>query len=718
MPIANRLKLYWANKTLNYCALILVTLLAVVIPCWHYNLNTWVTPLILGVIAAALSERDDSFSGRLKAIALTFVCFAIASFSIEILFNHPLWFTLGLFVSTFGFIMLGALGTRYASIAFASLLLAVYTMLGADQSTNIWFQPLLLLSGAAGYFVLSMVWYVVWPMQPVQQSLASVFQQMANYLDAKAQLFYPTSQFTPQPFRINEANLNAATVNALNQAKAIFLTRAKRGHVDSASDRFLSIYFLAQDIHERVSSTHYRYQELGDHFGRSDILFRFKYLLETQAKACREIAECVRLGQPYEHSGDSVLALDELQLSLDHLKQQNRPEWRSLLAQLGYLFTNLVTVEKQLNNISNPDANKLEENVLEDNEPHTLKTMWMQLRANFHPDSLLFRHALRMSVALTLGYLILQGLGLGRGYWILLTTLFVCQPNYAATRQKITSRIIGTVIGLLIGVMLLTLFPSQESQLAFIVASGVMFFAFRLANYGFATGFITVLVLFCFNQLGQGYAVVIPRLTDTLIGCALAVGAVAFILPDWHAKRLYKVMAEAIEANKRYLDQIIGQYRVGKNDNLSYRIARRNAHNQDAALAAAVNNMLAEPGRYRSASVESFRFLTLNHALLSYISALGAHRTRIDDSVHKLVLDSHRIIHQHLDVLYQQLFEHCEQCDISKIDDAGLEQKLAEWRDEDEGNARLVLQQLHLIYRMLPELHSLADKFAVRVERI
>ena len=258
MPIANRFKLYWANKTLNYCALILTTLLAVVIPCWHYNLNTWVTPLILGVIAAALSERDDSFSGRIKAIALTFVCFAIASFSIEILFNHPLWFTLGLFTSTFGFIMLGALGTRYASIAFASLLLAVYTMLGADQSTNIWFQPLLLLTGAAGYFVLSMVWYIVWPMQPVQQSLASVFQQMANYFDAKAQLFYPTSQFTPQPFRISEANLNAATVDALNQSKAIFLTRAKRGHVDSASDRFLSIYFLAQDIHERVSSTHYR----------------------------------------------------------------------------------------------------------------------------------------------------------------------------------------------------------------------------------------------------------------------------------------------------------------------------------------------------------------------------------------------------------------------------------------------------------------------------
>lgn len=487
--------------------------------------------------------------------------------------------------------------------------------------------------------------------------------------------------------------------------------------MDSASDRFLNIYFLAQDIHERVSSSHYRYQELADHFGRSDILFRFKYLLETQAKACRDIAQSIRLGHSYQHDSASIVALDELQLSLSYLRQQERRDWKSLLGQLGYLFNNLATVEKQLNNVSNPDVAKPEEGVLDDTEAHTLGSMWQRIRANLNKDSLLFRHALRLSITLTLGYAIIQGFGIERGYWILLTTLFVCQPNYAATKQKLTARIIGTLAGLLIGVPLLTFFPSQESQLVFIVFSGVMFFAFRLNNYGYATGFITLLVLFCFNQLGEGYAVVLPRLADTLIGCALAVAAVVLILPDWQSKRLHKVMAEAIDANKQYLAQIIGQYRIGKKDSLSYRIARRHAHNQDAALSAAVTNMLAEPGRYRAAADESFRFLTLNHALLSYISALGAHRTRLDDeTVHQLVLDSHRVIHQHLDLLHQQLSNHCEECDTSGIDSSGLEKRLAEWREDDEGSARMVLQQLHLIYRMLPELHMLASKFAVKVD--
>nr|WP_319552401.1 YccS family putative transporter [uncultured Vibrio sp.] len=716
MQSTSKFRLYWANKTVNYSILILITLLGVVIPAWYFGQNTLITPLILGIIAAALAESDDSFTGRMKALILTFICFAVAAFSIEILFNTPWLFAIGLFVSTFGFIMLGAIGPKYASIAFGSLLIAIYTMLGAHESPNLWFQPLLLLTGAAWYYFMSMIWQIFWPLQPVQQNLANVFLQMANYLDAKAKLFHPVINLEPQPMRIEAARLNAATVTALNACKTTLLNRSKRGHIDGPSDRFLNIYFIAQDIHERVSSSHYRYQDLANEFERSDVLFRFKYLLESQARACRDIAQAIQLGNEYTHTNESVLALAEVQNSLNYLEEQKQSHWKRLLGQLTYLFNNLATVEKQLSNINNPDAEKLEEYTLDDTNPHTLKAMWQRISANLNQDSMLFRHALRMSIALTLGYGIIQAFDFDRGYWILLTTLFVCQPNYSATRQKLTARVIGTLAGLLVGVMLLTAFPSQESQLVFVVVSGVMFFAFRMNNYGYATGFITLLVLFLFNQLGEGYAVVLPRLADTIIGCILAVAAVMFIFPDWQSRRLHKVMSDAIDANKQYLGQIIGQYRVGKKDSLSYRIARRQAHNSDATLTSAISTMLAEPGKYRTAVDESFRFLTLNHAMLNYISALGAHRTRIDDnSIHKLVLDAHRCIHQHLDVLHQQLHQHCETCDLSDIEDAGLEQRLNEWREEDESSARMVLQQLHLIYRMLPELHSLASKFAVRV---
>ncbi len=51
--------------------------------------------------------------------------------------------------------------------------------------------------------------------------------------------------------------------------------------------------------------------------------------------------------------------------------------------------------------------------------------------------------ATRRMAVMTLSCGIIQGFDIERGYWILLTTLFVCQPNYSATRQKLTARVMA-----------------------------------------------------------------------------------------------------------------------------------------------------------------------------------------------------------------------------------------------------------------------------------
>ncbi|GAM64369.1 putative efflux family inner membrane protein yccS [Vibrio ishigakensis] len=501
------------------------------------------------------------------------------------------------------------------------MLIAIYTMLGAEHSASIWYQPILLLSGAAWYYLLSLIWQSFWPMQPVQNSLAETFKTLATYIDTKSKLFHPVQRLNPQPMRIAAAKQNANTVAALELCRQTLLKRSNRGHVDGPSDRFLRIYFIVQDIHERLSSSHYRYQELASHFERSDVLFRFKHLLQAYASECRSIGRALQLGIPFERSQDTTLALDELQASMTALREQNNPVWKDSLSQLQFLFNNLCTVDQLFNNINNPDASNAE-NHLDDRTAHTAGQMWQNVRSAMTIKSQLFRHAVRMSLALTIGYGIIEVFSIEHGFWILLTTLFVCQPNFSATKQKLFHRIGGTLVGLVAGVLLLNLIPEVEGQLFVIVISSVLFFAFRIQNYAYATTFITILVLFLFSQLGIGYAVILPRLVDTLIGSALAVGAVYFVLPDWQAKKIPQFMASAIRANKEYLGQIISQYRLGKSDDLAYRIARRAAHNNDAQLSAAITNMLAEPGKYRGSSDLSFRVLTLNHALLSYISAL------------------------------------------------------------------------------------------------
>ena len=56
-------------------------------------------------------------------------------------------------------------------------------------------------------------------------------------------------------------------------------------------------------------------------------------------------------------------------------------------------------------------------------------------------------------------------------------------------------------------------------------------------------------MLLCFNLLGEGFEVALPRIIDTLIGCAIAWAAVSFIWPDWKFRNLPRVLDRAMNAN-------------------------------------------------------------------------------------------------------------------------------------------------------------------------
>jgi uncharacterized membrane protein YccC len=154
----------------------------------------------------------------------------------------------------------------------------------------------------------------------------------------------------------------------------------------------------------------------------------------------------------------------------------------------------------------------------------------------------------------------------------------------------------------------------------------VGFFATRLRYYTLATASITLFVLLCFNQIGNGYEVMWPRLLDTLIGAGIAALAIYLVLPDWRGRQLAEVLAESLRSDARYLAQILAQYAKGKHDDLPYRIARRDAHNADAALSGQFAAMLREPERDPLSREALLRFLTSAHLLLGQLSALGAHR--------------------------------------------------------------------------------------------
>ena len=595
--ISPLLRRYTWNSAWLYNVRIFIALCGTTLFPWWIGEVKLTIPLTLGVVAAALTDLDDRLTGRLRNLAITLVCFFIASASVELLFPWPPLFALGLTVSTIGFILLGGLGQRYATIAFGALLIAIYTMLGVTLYDHWYLQPLFLLAGAVWYNLLTLSGHLIFPIRPLQDNLARSYEQLARYLELKSRLFDPDLEDESQAPLYDLALANGQLVATLNQTKVSLLTRLRGDRGQRGTRRTLQYYFVAQDIHERASSSHIQYQTLRDQFRYSDVMFRFQRMLSMQAQACQKLSRAILLREPYQHDAHFERAFMHLDAALDRVRASGASDEQ--INALGFLLNNLRAIDAQLATIESVQttapAGSNTETLLADDRLGGLNDIWLRLRRNMSPESALFRHAVRMSLVLCAGYAFIQFTGLQHGYWILLTSLFVCQPNYNATRHRLALRIIGTLVGVAIGLPVLLLVPSIEGQLVLIVLTGVLFFAFRNVQYAHATMFITLLVLLCFNLLGEGFEVALPRIIDTLIGCAIAWAAVSFIWPDWKFRNLPRVLDRAMNANCRYLDAILEQYHQGRDNRLAYRVARRDAYNRDAELASVVSNLSTEP---------------------------------------------------------------------------------------------------------------------------
>jgi YccS/YhfK family integral membrane protein len=615
------------------CLRVFLALGGIVVYCLVRGQTAAVIPALLGAIACALAETEEHWRNRLSTLLVTLACFAVAALAVQWLLPSPVWFAIALPLATFPLVMLGAVSGRYATIAGATLILAVYTMIGVDAAhaapTAFLREPLLLLAGAAWYGVLSLLWSALSPQQAVRLALARLFDALADYLDGKAALFAPVHGVDRDALQLALAMRNEQVVLALNDTRLVLIDRIGTRRPRGATAARLQLYFMAQDIHERVSSAHYPYDALADAFFHSDVLFRCEHLLRLQAQACRRRADALRLRTAIPGNTGDRAALADLRTAVAALRAQTQPPAAPLLRALDALLRNLGAIQALLGDETPATPASGKESALQDPAPQSLGETWARIRIQLTPHSLRFRHALRLSTALLAGYAVLTLVHPRNGYWILLTTLLVCQPSYGATRRLLLQRIAGTVLGLVAGWATLRLLPFGPWQMPLIVLTGVVFFATRQRQYTLATAAITLFVVLCFNQVGNGYAVMWPRLLDTLIGAGIAALAIHLILPDWRGRQLNQVLADTVRTDARYLARIIAQYASGKRDDLPYRIARRDAHNADATLSGVLANMLREPGQDRRNHEVLLRFLAIAHALLGHLSALGAHRQAI-----------------------------------------------------------------------------------------
>jgi len=667
-------------------------------------------PLTLGVVAAGLSDIDDRFSVRIMNLIYTYIGFFITAASVSLLFPYPILFALGLIVSCIGWILLGSLGRRYATISYGCLVVSVYSMLGVHLFDQWYIQPSLLVIGAIWYGLISTISFLLFPVRQVQDKLSQCFSSLGNFLFSKSNLF--DVDMTPTSYQDSMISLsmeNGQLISIFNDMRTALLTRLKGDRGQRDTRRSLQYYFVAQDIHERADSAHIDYQKLAKMFEHSDVLFRFQRILALQGKACKDLSDSILHRTTYQHNVRFEHAFKNLRYSLDKLKKEENYDliWvNSLFA----LYQNLKSIDAQLQNLETErhikyDQSKNFENQLKDDDLKGWDDIVIRIKQNLTPESVLFRHAIRVSIVLFIGYVFVQLTNIEYGYWILLTALFVSQPNFNATKRRLRLRIIGTLGGIILGYVILYFVPSIEGQLLLLVLSGVLFFDLRSKQYAQATAFITIMALINFNLDGLGYEAALPRMIDTVIGCALAWFGVSFIFPDWKFRRLPRTIQRSLEAQCNYLANVVAQYHQGRNNSLEYRIVRRAAHNRDADVASLISTLATEPDFDPSQKSLAFEFLCLNHTFLSYIAALGAHREQVKDQQVLNLLD------QALDDISGALLRD-EMPDLTAHNMLkAIRTRLSQSESEDS-KSLIILQQLSLMFSILKQLSSLKQNLS------
>jgi uncharacterized membrane protein YccC len=128
---------------------------------------------------------------------------------------------------------------------------------------------------------------------------------------------------------------------------------------------------------------------------------------------------------------------------------------------------------------------------------------------------------IRLMACMGVAGVVSEVLPLQRSYWVPLTVAIVLKPDYGSVFARALQRGIGTIVGAVLGAVLLAAFHGAWLLVPFGVLAALLPYG-RNRNYGLLATFLTPLVVVLVDLLTPtGWRLAEDRLVDTLIGCAI-----------------------------------------------------------------------------------------------------------------------------------------------------------------------------------------------------
>jgi uncharacterized membrane protein YccC len=593
--------------------------------------------LSLGALCVSIADSPGPWLHRKNGMLFTILfSFLTALLTVSINTNVYLVAT-EIFLLCFLFSMFYLYGTRAASVGTAALLIMVLDIIPGKTSLKPFEHSFLILGGGVWYFLLSTLFSALRPYRYAQHTLGESISEVGKYMRLRAR-FYGNEVSVEDNFKAlvdQQIKVNELQDNVRD---ALFKTRELMNESTNAGRLMVQIFVDTVDIFEQTMATHNDYDTIRSRFAGLDVLPAFARTIEKIADEINYIGFCLIHQQKPAEKHLSLTDLDQLKAKIDDLERGGT----SVLV-LKKILINLRNIYNKTADISNYfDKETIE--TKGGSSPTELSRFvshqsfdWKIFRNNLNLKSSAFKYSLRIAVMCLVGFFVGRMFPLGHhSYWIIWTILVIMKPGFSSTKQKNYERVVGTLIGGILGTVILMLVKDETVRFILLLAFMLATYSIIRIKYVLGVVFMTpfILILYSFINVAANTTIIASeRIIDTLIGSFLAIVSSYILFPDWESAQFKQLLPQMIKANLNYFEHIILRQSLLPTSVTEYKLARKNVYVNTANLAGAFQRMMQEPKSKQHHIQEIHKFVVLNHILSSYLANLSESFTESDATI-------------------------------------------------------------------------------------
>lgn len=611
--------------------------LATVLPCLvlaHFGILKEYFLFPLGTSFVALTDQPGPFIRRRNALAFAIICFVFVAMIASLVMHVKILVFAEIIVFGMFFSLIGVYGQRLAAVGSLSLVVLAIFIDGHLTGANIFKSLLIFASGCTWFLLIFLVVTTIQPYKLAGQMIGENYLQLAEFLKIKANHYQKNPDFDKLTTQVIAKQIEIKNLQEETR-ETVFKTRTIVNESTTTSRLLMLMFLNSMDLHEKLMTSESNYQKLQQSFGDTMILVTVHDYLNLLAEEITNIGISLQIGTRARPTFDLETEMRSLNHHYFELRNKRiSPDNFENFMVLRQILMRINEITKEINEIYKVFSQnvKLAKSLstgldLKKFMPNEEKLNIRVLKNNISFSSSHFRHALRVTIALLIGYLfsLFQILGIGHTYWILITIVAILKPAYSITKKRNLLRLYGTIAGAVIAYGILHFIQVNEVLFSILLLSMIMCFSFLKGKYFWAVLFMTIYVFLSFNFLSPGNVNIIfrDRIVDTAIAAAITSLVAYVVLPVWEHTQNLDLMKKSAGSNLLYFQSVISKFLETGFDLEDYKVKRKNAIISLANLSDNFQRMISEPKNQQKKLEVVHQFVATSHLITAYTASLS-----------------------------------------------------------------------------------------------